>query len=385
MSLLAIAALASCQNDEVNPEAGKGQEAKVTLRVQGSKTLSRAAGLGADENSKVNNLSVFFYNAQGNLVSKEFVTLTAGTAQKTLNTTTEAKKVVVIANTGDLMNTAFLNVSSIDVLKQVTAKLFNGDLADAATSQQDNNLFMSGMANVTDFALDGADMKATATVTLKFIGSKIILKKIDWTNITGGEYGTTFKINRIYLMDAQTNTHFIPATDNGTDYIALTDRAFAGGRDWTDPWPTRTDDYKVYNELSQVMPIVTTEKSVTDIAHWYVFSNITTSTGHPTAVVVEANWKSVGAATDLNDATTGVVKKYFTVHFDGNDAESNHLESGKSYDLSITLKGNFKPTEEGGNGGGGTENPDKPTVNSSVDVTITPATWNVVTINKDFD
>ena len=67
---------------------------------------------------------------------------------------------------------------------------------------------------------------------------------------------------------------------------------------------------------------------------------------------------------------------YFTTYFGGGDQVE--LEAGKAYSLALKLNGNFKPSNSGGSGGGGTTDPTQPTVNSSVEVTVTPASWDIV-------
>ena len=74
---------------------------------------------------------------------------------------------------------------------------------------------------------------------------------------------------------------------------------------------------------------------------------------------------------------------YFTTYFGGGDKAE--LEAGKTYQVTLALNGNFKPADEGGSGGGGTEDPTKPTINSSVEVTVTAATWvNGADISKEW-
>lgn len=74
---------------------------------------------------------------------------------------------------------------------------------------------------------------------------------------------------------------------------------------------------------------------------------------------------------------------YFPVTFIANDAST--IEPGKAYNVSLTIHGNFKPTDQGGGGGGGgTPDPDTPIVPGSVDVTVTPADWGDVSVNKPF-
>ena len=67
---------------------------------------------------------------------------------------------------------------------------------------------------------------------------------------------------------------------------------------------------------------------------------------------------------------------FIIYHFGGGDQEE--LEPGKVYTVKLALNGNFKPTNQGGSGGCGTDDPTKPTVNSAVEVTVLPAAWVLV-------
>lgn len=92
--------------------------------------------------------------------------------------------------------------------------------------------------------------------------------------------------------------------------------------------------------------------------------------------MVEVRWRKVQADATANPVVNEEVQTlYFTTYFGGGDKAE--LEAGKSYSVALKLNGNFKPSNSGGSGGGTTD-PSKPTVNSSVEVTVTPASWQVV-------
>ena len=127
--MCAIAALASCsQNDEEVPGGSEGNapEAKVIIKLAGSgeQATSRAAGIPGDlntKNSTVNDLTVFIFNQTGTVIKKEYIGNPATTGANTIQTTTDAKRVAVVANTGDLTGTGglFASVASDDALKAV--------------------------------------------------------------------------------------------------------------------------------------------------------------------------------------------------------------------------------------------------------------------------
>ena len=108
-------------------------------------------------------------------------------------------------------------------------------------------------------------------------------------------------------------------------------------------------------------------------------TDVTATTDHPTVLVVVTKWRSVANSTTTPDLKT----RYFTVYFGGGDQEA--IAAGNDYQVTLTLNGSFKPTEDGGDGGGGTDDPSKPTVNSAVDITVDVKPWVVKTIDKEWN
>lgn len=404
LSMCAVAALASCSqnDDEISGVGSNAPEAKVIIKVEGTgnQPNSRAAGLPgnddlATKNSKVNDLTIFVFNASDNIIAKKyFGTPTAGANEVT--TTTDAKYVAVVTNTGDQTAAGgmFATVSTKSALKAVLADMFtNPDVPAGAVTQKDNNVYMSGMNTLSAFNEENGVMKATVTVALKYLAARVQLKEISFNGktVTDNKYvqaglfdtddAANFTITRVYLMNVQRATHFLPATDGGTDYMAQGNKIFAGGVAWADPWKgDAPSGYKPNNEYSieaGTDKFATTTNSISDIGHWYTFANTGVSdlANHPTALVVEVKWRKTQA-----DASQSITKEdqtlYFTTYFGGGDQAE--LEPGKVYTVSLKLNGDFKPANDGGSGGGGTEDPTKPTVNSAIEVTVTPASWELV-------
>ena len=61
------------------------------------------------------------------------------------------------------------------------------------------------------------------------------------------------------------------------------------------------------------------------------------------------------------------------------------IEAGKAYNVDLTFNGDFRPESEGGNGGGGDDNPDKPNISANVGITVTPAEWTNTSTPKPFE
>ena len=327
-----------------------------------------------------------------------------GTPTTNLTTTTDARRVVVIANLGTDPTATGGLFHGVKTLSQIQGKL--GDLiSGTAPTQNSGDVYMSGVGVLSAFTLDGTTQKATATVTLNFVSARIQIMAIEWNGgtETNNQYAdkaaftatvnADFTIERIYLMNVQTKTQFLPNTIGwtdspptfGTDYIKKTDRSFAGGMSWSGMWTGAQPTGFVQNTeyLLNSMPVVdATGNKLESPGYWYVFTNntdVTATTDHPTVLVVVTKWRSVANSTTTTDLKT----RYFTVYFGGGDQEA--IAAGNDYQVTLKLNGSFKPTEDGGDGGGGTDDPSKPTVNSAVDITVDVKPWVVKTIDKEWN
>lgn len=69
LSMCAIAALASCsQNDDVVPAGAGGEEARVVLKLEGDAVDTRADVSATEEGAKIKDITVFFFNTTGFIV-----------------------------------------------------------------------------------------------------------------------------------------------------------------------------------------------------------------------------------------------------------------------------------------------------------------------------
>lgn len=400
LSMCAIAALASCsQNEDAVPLSGNdAPKAQVTLKLEGDGVNSRAAGdlegSAREDGAKIKNVTVFFFNQTDFIVgTPQYVADPATLASTPLTTTTDATQIVVIANLGsDLSGTTFKSVSSLSQLKKVDFSAINDAAGTKSVNQSATNLYSSGMGAITMGTGDQATI-GNATVQLHFISARIDKVKIAWkadqhyaANKNDFENTATnwFYIKQVYMMKAQTNSPLLPAdaAANGTWTGGFTPQtyAFAGGVAWgTAPWewpadagtaPVQTDDYLVAtmpaaanNSIDNVFGTDPNHKA------WYLFENTPTS-NHPTGLIVEIVWRSKEDSTKPDE----LLSKYFTVYFGEKMASGTQplLEAGKTYNMSIALNGDFKP---GGNAGGGGDDPDKPSVDSQITVTVDAAQW----------
>ncbi|MCS2333707.1 fimbrial protein [Bacteroides sp. BFG-606] len=402
LSMCAIAALASCsQSDDVAPTGGDAPEAKVILKLEGDGVnATRAADTeeaATEPGAAIKNVTVFFFNPTGFIVGKPQFKAVSDPSQKiTISTTTDAADVVVIANLGDkTQDGTFDGIASLSQLQKLDFSSIATDGAGKVTvNQSKDNLYSSGMGEITF-----NDNEGTASVQLHFVAARIKTVKIAWTadqNYAATEAELTaektkwFTIKKVYMMTAQTNSPLIPATTGTWKGFVPQNYAFAGGVAWgAAPWtwadnnigePKQTDDY-----LALAADLVESTSNTNQIDNalasksWYLFENSSASS-HPTGLVIEVLWRSKEQSEKPEDLLT----KYFTMYF-GESGTSGAaqplLEAGKTYAMTLSLKGSFKP---GGNAGGGGDDPTKPSVDASVEVTVNAAKWTTAEITKDF-
>lgn len=382
--MLAIAALASCSKEETNvdPPVPQGKARVIDLTIGSGSLSSKATGAATAATDKaISDLTVFGVNAtSGAIITKKyFGTLTDvdGSKKKVnLETTDQTDEIYVVANIGEDLTGAgkALSVSNVKGLKSAQASLI---VTPANTpAQTEGKVLMSGSTTtITDDI--GGNNPATASVDLKFIASKIILKSLKRDALSTGAYDTDFQLQNAYLTHVQTSAYYFMDNSSFIGTIASDVRpaitpTFATGRNGVAS-ETEVADFKE-GLTSKVTSFAPGDAATEDIAYWYVFENSATAT--PTTLLIEYVWKE--------ESTGSMDKKmYFPVTFIANDASK--IEPGKAYNVSLTFHGNFKPKDDGGaGGGGGTDDPDTPIVPGSVDVTVTPANWGETSVEKPF-
>lgn len=399
LSMCAIAALASCsQNDDVTPAGSDALKAKVTLELEGDGVVnSRAAGeaeAATEAGAAIKNVTVFFFNQTGFIVGAPQY-IEAANISEPITTTTDAADVVVIANLGNkTADGTFNGIASLSQLQKLDFSSIAGSEGNFTVNQSKDNLYSSGMGAITF-----NDNTGTASVQLHFVAAKIKTVKIAWTanqNYAADEAELTsdntkwFTIKKVYMMTAQTKSPLIPANTVDASWGGFIPQtyAFAGGMAWgVAPWtwtgdnePKQTNDYlAVTTDLVKSATVDQIDNALASKS-WYLFENSPAST-HPTGLVIEVLWRSKDQSTEVDD----LLPKYFTMYFGETGANGTTqplLTAGKTYDMALSLKGDFKP---GGNAGGGGDDPTKPSVDASVTVTVTAAHWTTTDeITKDF-
>ena len=348
-----------------------------------------------EDGAAIKNVTVFFFNPTGFIVGKPRYIVAADIA-KPITTTTDAAEVVVIANLdSDLTGSTFKDVASLSQLQAVDFSSIAGSAGSFTVNQSKDNLYSSGMGAITF-----NDNEGTAQVQLHFVAAKIKTVKIAWTanqnyaateEALKGDKTKWFTIKKVYMMTAQTNSPLVPANTADASWGGFVPQtyAFAGGVAWgTAPWqwtgdnePKQTNDYlAVATDLVESTANVNQIDNALASKSWYLFENSSASP-HPTGLVIEVVWRSIKESEKPEDLLT----KYFTMYFGEAGAAGTTqplLTAGKTYDMALSLKGDFKP---GGNAGGGGDDPTKPSVDATVTVTVTAAKWTTTDeITKDF-
>lgn len=370
LSMLTIAALASCSKEEVSVPPGPEGEGKVIELTIGGTPLSVKSATASDNNADqaITDLTVFGVSTTGSIVTKKYfsgtdVTAASGAAKSVeFETKTTTESIYAIANIGSDLTGTDLNVSTLADLKKKTVSL----LKSSAPSQTQGNVLMSGTTSAITLV---SGTTYTADITLGFISSKLILSQLKRGAGSQGDYGTDFTIVAAILNNVQTSAYYVA---NGTSYIPAS-------LSWATGLPTSGDTQVA--DFNEAITIGTSQaddfsagKSVDLNYHWYVFENNDGS--KPTTLLLHYTWKQ-------NDGVTKDM--YFPVTLKDGAGFEGKLEPGKAYAITMTLSGDFRTeTDGGGSGGGGTEDPDKPVTNGSVTVTVTPTAWNTTSVDKEF-
>lgn len=355
---LAAFTMFSCTNDEVENLGNNapGEKSVLTVKVEGAgnnQAQSRATGAATDtEDAVINNYLVFLFRDGGALDCAPHESNSNATATITTGTTA-AKKAYVIANTGALASGPFATVKTEADLLAVAGSLM--DNTNNASTQTKTNLWMSGVNDVT---FNGTN--AQVTVTLNYVAAKIqLIVKDNRSNMSGGTIQITD--NEVVLLFAGKSGKFF-----GTSAEKSAQTAFYTGDDsYSGSFNTNVTKSTALSDA--VGAAFTANAGNTVFNHFYTFGN--DGATQPTILAIKS--------TKTVNSTSSTI--YYPVHFTATDAGET-IEPGKSYTVTVTLNGDVEA-----GAGGGTTDPEAPVVSSSIEVTVTAATWSPVTVTKDFN
>lgn len=351
MALVALTMFSCTQEESMNlPVAG--EKANVTLNLKGEESAGTRATGSTDTDTQINDYIAFFFNGQGELVSKHEVSNPTSSGANQLTTTTAATEVYIVANVGGLTGSGFEGVVNKKQIAQVVKSLSKGGTTppNSESTQTSDNVWMEGTGNVTFTKNTGA-----ATVTLKFLAAKVTVIVDDQrtgNTPTGAIY---IENDSIVLLNAGGDAKFFD-----TDKTTQTN-FFNGVTSYLDP-------------SNKVGASFLREPYAESGVHFYAFGNA--SSTQPTILAIKAT------RTEKNVGTSTV---YYPIAFSTLDAgaikpEASTFAPGYSYEITLTLTGNVAA-----GGGNGTVDPEQPLVSGDVTVTIEQAKWNPVDINKEFN
>lgn len=387
---LAALTLFSCSEDDSNSKdlnpIDPGKEAKIALSFVGA-TNTKVISTAVDADDQViNDASVFVFRTNGAIdVDRQFLAGFASDAPQEITATTAAKTVYVVTNIGNAAahNAMFAGVQSEAALQSLV-KDRNVDLYSAtdATGETDikaTDVLMTGSGIVADFA---GTTTSTVDIDLTFPISKIrlIVKDNRINNMLATAVSDTGHVaivdDNVLLIRAGKSIKFF-SDDLGADQAVQA--SFYSG------WPTDGGTFMDYfsDDATSSAAIwhagndnVSTGSTNTIVTHhFYTAANNGNNAATPTVLTIE----STRTTWDIVNSVTETETIYYPIHFSSVDAGTTLLP-GKSYVVTLTLSGNV-----GGGGGTGVVDPLTLVVDGSITATITVASWDPVTIDKEIN
>ena len=391
LSMLTIAALASCTrqdfidpNDGTDP-GGTGNEMVVELTVSGTQ-LTKATGIVNNEKDKtINDITVFGVDKDSKaVISRQFFSFESaqpGNQVVSFKTTVQTKAIYVIANVGtDLTGVGgALNLSNIGALNNAKASL----LLPGNIAKDEGKVLMSGYTDEINGGI-GTNTPATATVTLNFIASKVILNSITRAQGAKGDYKTNFELVGAMLSNVNTAAYYFAdiypfngesgpshssfikeITTSDVAREAMTMQLVSGAKDPAAASGDKPEKVTAfYEDLSGTLAL-DYGNPLENIAYWYVFEN----SNDPNVAKSKQTAFQLEYIHKPGDGHTVETHKYISVIF-GNNGYSE-LKPGKTYLINIQFDADLSDnaTPPGG------DDPDDPSVEGQIGVTVTPTDW----------
>ena len=369
---LAVMTFSSCSKKD-SVDNTHARDAKISISFV-DKVDTRVATDAVDsEDTAINDASIFVFQADGSYdVPRSFqASVTSGSAV-TINATTNAKNVYVVANIGDAAahSAMFLGVTNEASLKAVVkdriTNLYSMNNTIGETDIRAKDVLMTGTGVVSEFT----NKSATAAVQLAFPLSKIkvIVKDNRHNNSLPTEVVSTDKTaivdNYVMLINAGSKVKFFSEATG--DQAAQSD--FYTG-DGAYPGAYFQNVAGIWENSDNTGGNGSTNTVVSH--HFYTASN--NGAISPTILTIKST-KTTWSGRSAEETPT-----YYPIQFTIEDAGVT-LEPAKSYTVTLTLKGDV-----GGGNGGGVVDPEIPVINGDIAVTITTAAWTPITVDKEFN
>ena len=219
MALLAVSSMSCSQNEDVINEFPAGKDAYLCLSLNAPATKATKAALTSEQESKLNNLYYFGFDAAGKSVDRGFVEIDAtGVKTAAIKVNSKMTKIFVVVNPTEAIK-ALTGVSFEAIRSQVIA-------TDAAHAAADN-FMMTNTAGLVDVVpqTDAEGIETTA-VTVDRVVSKVTLKlHADMTAPAGVTATITKSLLNITNKLMFTYAPYI-TYDKGTEEENLVDKSY---------------------------------------------------------------------------------------------------------------------------------------------------------------
>lgn len=367
-ALAAVAVLATSCSKENNEAAGNGEKATLNIGVTAPET--RATGTPSTDASVVN-FKAFVVDGDGTLKSGYSSDGSALTAANAITVTTQARKIYVIANAGDIA------MADETAIQSYLADL-NGTGAQGTVRWATGEVALSS----SDFTQSGSDWVASKNITLKFIAARITLS-IETSGDMATHYDATATDGSLVLKKVTVLNSRGESKLFGTSLIPA---AYTGAKKFYEGMANPVTPFAYYpaaGDFTVAATLLSDNIAADDFAtkyFYYVFENdAATAADFPTIVMIEGEYDGQAV--------------YFPVHLasyeqwaTGSASTPTFIDRGNSYDIKITLTGDPRKTTGGTypGGTGGTDDPTKPVVTAKVSVSISLTPWVPVVLNKEF-
>ena len=287
-------AIFSCSKEEIIDldNNAPGQKAVISIKVVGAGNnlaQSRAAGAAATTDAVINDYVAFTFREGGALDNTPFYVRfdpnQPGDAEEPRLGigTTAAKKVYIIANVGPLADSPFANVKTEAELLAVT-----GDLMENSnvTTQTEDNLWMSGVNDVSFSTSPDGYIYGGTTVSLNFVAAKIeLVVQDERENRTGGDIEITDK--SVALLFAGKSGKFF-----GTDTEkAVQTEFYSGDVSYSSFSAGSATESTVLKDA--VLTPFTLNQGRTVFNHFYTFAN--NGTSKPTILSIQSEIRTIGS------------------------------------------------------------------------------------------
>lgn len=318
--LMSVGMMTSCSSSDTEENTPVGNPAVVNLQLNG-KAITRSTP--STDEANITNGQAAAFDASGAIVG---TVQSFSTSTPTVNTTTQATQISVVANPGS--NSVFTGIVNRANLEAVTTDLAQ-TTADVKQQKSQNPTKLPKYGNtLVNFSTNA---NITQSVDMYNLVGRITLSSIK-TNFLGTGYaGATFVPKEVFLYNANTvctfgGTGSSPQTGENTDntsYAVTTP---------TNYYYLSSGEIASYNELSPT--------SYT----FYTFPNTSTTT--PTKIVIKGAFTPNGGSPEyvyypitINKLQTGTTIKKDGTDRPANDPNDSKIVQSTSYDVSITISG----------------------------------------------